>query len=39
MKHAQGLSRLVQMRGLDRYLTDVDNVLLKASRGLIVCCR
>jgi hypothetical protein len=37
MKHAKGLSQLVQIRGPDRYSNALDISLLKASRGLIVC--
>ncbi|OGE58167.1 hypothetical protein PENARI_c001G00647 [Penicillium arizonense] len=36
MKHAKGLSQLVQIRGPDRYSNALDISLLKASRGLIV---
>lgn len=36
MKHAKGLSQLVQIRGPDRYNTKLDITLLKAARGLIV---
>ncbi|KAE8158438.1 C6 zinc finger domain protein [Aspergillus tamarii] len=36
IKHAKGLSQLVRFRGLDRYQTDFDHTLLKASRGLII---
>lgn len=37
MKHAKGLSQLAEFRGLDRYRTEFDSILLKASRGIIVC--
>lgn len=36
MKHAKGLSQLVQIRGPERYNTELDITLLKAARGLIV---
>ncbi|PYH48784.1 Zn(II)2Cys6 transcription factor [Aspergillus saccharolyticus JOP 1030-1] len=36
MKHAKGLSQLVELRGATRYHTALDHVLLKASRGLVV---
>ncbi|CAG8034174.1 unnamed protein product [Penicillium olsonii] len=36
MKHAKGLSQLVQIRGPGRYNNALDMTLLKASRGLIV---
>ncbi|RAL12815.1 Zn(II)2Cys6 transcription factor [Aspergillus homomorphus CBS 101889] len=36
MKHAKGLSQLVELRGAARFQSDFDHVLLKASRGLIV---
>lgn len=36
MKHAKGLSQLVNIRGPDRYNNVFDITLLKASRGLIV---
>jgi hypothetical protein len=36
MKHANGLSQLVRIRGPDRYNTELDITLLKAARGLIV---
>lgn len=37
MKHAKGLSRLAGFRGLDCYRNEFDSILLKASRGIIVC--
>jgi hypothetical protein len=36
MKHAKGLSQLVRIRGPNRYDTELDVALLKASPGLIV---
>ncbi|KAJ5669101.1 hypothetical protein N7462_010171 [Penicillium macrosclerotiorum] len=36
MKHAKGLGQLVKIRGPERYRNELDIVLLKASRGLIV---
>jgi hypothetical protein len=36
MKHANGLSQLVRIRGPDRYNNELDIMLLKAARGLIV---
>ncbi|KKK16294.1 hypothetical protein P175DRAFT_0535587 [Aspergillus ochraceoroseus IBT 24754] len=36
IKHAKGLSQLTEARGPSRYKTELDNVLLKSSRGLIV---
>jgi hypothetical protein len=39
MKQAKGLSQLVEARGCGRYQTEFEHTLLKASRGLIVCCR
>ncbi|OGM50623.1 C6 zinc finger domain protein [Aspergillus bombycis] len=36
MKHADGLGRLVRVRGCDSYHTEFDHTLLKASRGLII---
>ncbi|RAH40406.1 Zn(II)2Cys6 transcription factor domain-containing protein [Aspergillus brunneoviolaceus CBS 621.78] len=36
MKHAKGLSQLVELRGAARCTTEFDHVLLKAARGLIV---
>ncbi|KAE8136520.1 C6 zinc finger domain protein [Aspergillus pseudotamarii] len=36
IKHAKGLSQLVRFRGCDRYQTEFDHTLLKASRGLII---
>ncbi|KAJ5834556.1 hypothetical protein N7447_000582 [Penicillium robsamsonii] len=36
MKHAKGLSQLVRIRGPDRYNTELDVMLLKAARGVIV---
>ncbi|KAJ5615695.1 hypothetical protein N7537_000809 [Penicillium hordei] len=36
MKHAKGLGQLVQIRGPERYNTELDITLLKAARGLIV---
>ncbi|PYH80395.1 C6 zinc finger domain protein [Aspergillus uvarum CBS 121591] len=36
MKHAKGLSQLVEQRGAARCTTEFDHVLLKAARGLIV---
>ncbi|KAJ5550759.1 hypothetical protein N7461_005457 [Penicillium sp. DV-2018c] len=36
MKHAKGLGQLVRIRGPDRYNTELDMALLKASRGVIV---
>jgi hypothetical protein len=38
MSHARALSQLTEARGPSRYQTELDNILLKASRGLIVCC-
>jgi len=37
MKHAKGLSRLAEFRGLDCYRNEFVSVLLRASRGIIVC--
>lgn len=37
MKHAKGLSRLAEFRGLDCYRNEFDSILLKASRGIVVC--
>lgn len=37
MKHAKGLSQLAEFRGLNRYRNEFDSILLKASRGIIVC--
>ncbi|KAJ5145495.1 uncharacterized protein N7515_000059 [Penicillium bovifimosum] len=36
MKHAKGLGQLARIRGPDRYNTELDMALLKASRGVIV---
>ncbi|KAL3490436.1 hypothetical protein BJX62DRAFT_225863 [Aspergillus germanicus] len=36
MSHARALSQLTEARGPSRYQTELDNILLKASRGLIV---
>ncbi|KAJ5212354.1 uncharacterized protein N7498_004000 [Penicillium cinerascens] len=36
MKHAKGLGQLIKIRGPDRYRNQLDIVLLKASRGLVV---
>ncbi|KAL2825247.1 hypothetical protein BJY01DRAFT_160316 [Aspergillus pseudoustus] len=36
MSHARALSQLTEARGPSRYQTELDNTLLKASRGLIV---
>ncbi|RMZ37562.1 C6 zinc finger domain protein [Aspergillus flavus] len=36
IKHANGLSQLVKLRGCDSYQTEFDHTLLKASRGLII---
>ncbi|BCR87070.1 uncharacterized protein ACHE_31057S [Aspergillus chevalieri] len=36
MKHAKGLSRLAEFRGLDCYRNEFDSILLKASRGIII---
>lgn len=36
MSHAKGLTQLTKARGLSRYKTEFDGILLKASRGLIV---
>lgn len=38
MKHAKALSQLTEIRGCGRYVNEFDLTLLKASRGLIVCC-
>ncbi|CEN61210.1 hypothetical protein ASPCAL07873 [Aspergillus calidoustus] len=35
MSHARALSQLTEARGPSRYQTELDSVLLKASRGLI----
>jgi hypothetical protein len=36
MKHAVGLSKLVQYRGPARYKSNFDLAILRACRGLIV---
>ncbi|KAL4803198.1 hypothetical protein BDV18DRAFT_163254 [Aspergillus unguis] len=36
MSHAKGLTQLTKARGLSRFRTEFDSILLKASRGLIV---
>lgn len=37
MKHAKGLNRLAEFRGRGCYRNEFDSILLKASRGIIVC--